>query len=208
MAQSVADALSRLAVGLLLFSQVDPAGTLEQINLALIQLDRQQNGRNPWPSLALIDSQSVLLAPMIANHRGIDGNKKANGRKRHIFTDSGGRIYATVSHAANLHDSPQGVTLLNKVGYLTERLSTIMADKTYRKTFAEAVAKLGLNFEVPSRPNNTKGFVVEAKRWAVERSFAWLNFFRRVDKDREKTIASAQSFVILANATVIINRTL
>ena len=83
-----------------------------------------------------------------------------------------------------------------------------MADKTYRKTFAEAVAKLGLNFEVPSRPDNTKGFVVEAKRWAVERSFAWLNFFRRIDKDRERTIASAQSFVILANATIMINRTL
>ena len=183
-------------------------GTLQAINLALNQLDRLLKQRNPWPSLALIDSQSILLAPMIGRQRGVDGNKKVNGRKRHILTDVYGRIYGAKSHAANLHDSPQGVSLLYQVKHLKEHLRLILADKTYRGTFARAVASLDIEFEVPQRPEGTKGFVVEAKRWAVERSFAWLNFFRRIDKGRERTVASAQSFVILANTAIMLNRIL
>ncbi len=56
-------------------------GTLAEINLALNQLERGILGRNPLPSLALVDSQSIKLAPMIYEHRGVDGNKKVNGRK-------------------------------------------------------------------------------------------------------------------------------
>jgi transposase len=74
-----------------------------------------------------------------------------------------------------------------------------MGDKIYRGTFGKAVEKMGIKFEVPIRPDNRKGFVVEAKRWVVERSFAWLNFFRRTVIDYEHTIESAASFLLLAN---------
>lgn len=79
-----------------------------------------------------------------------------------------------------------------------------MADKSYRGTFAEAVEKIGLAFEVPERKDGTKGFVVEAKRWVVERTFAWLNFFRRIVMDYEHTPQSAQSFLLLANISMVI----
>jgi len=65
---------------------------------------------------------------------------------------------------------------------------------------------IGLQFEIPQRPDNTKGFVVEAKRWVVERTFAWLNFFRRVAKDYERTTESAQTFLILANISICLWR--
>lgn len=65
-------------------------------------------------------------------------------------------------HAANLHDSPQGVALLNAGRACFDRLEKIMANNTYKGTFAEAVGKMGIQFEVPQRPENTKGFVVEA----------------------------------------------
>jgi len=81
-----------------------------------------------------------------------------------------------------------------------------MGDKTYRGTFAKAVEEIGLEFEVPQRPENTKGFVVEAKRWVVERTFAWLNFFRRVVKDYERTIESSQTFLLLANISMCLWR--
>jgi len=132
-----------------------------------------QKGREASPSLGLVDSQSIKLSPMIGHERGIDGNKKVNGRKRHILTDTQGRIYKVYSHAANKHDSPQGVNLLDGIQEDLERIACIMTDKTYQGTFARAVEALGLNFEVPQRPEGTKGFVVEAKRWVVERSFAW-----------------------------------
>jgi len=99
-------------------------------------------------------------------------------------------IYQVHLYAVNFHDSPQGVNLLNpSASYFSGlELETIMTDKTYRGTFAKAVESLGIKFEVPQRPENTKGFAVEAKRWVAERTFAWLNFFRRVVIDYEKPL--------------------
>ena len=180
-------------------------GQFEKINLTLNILERIQNDREPTPSLGLVDSQSITLSPMNKN-RGLDGNKKVNGRKRHILVDVLGRIYQTHVHPANQHDSPQGVKLLQQIENLGDRLKIIMGDKTYRGTFAKAVEEIGLQFEVPQRPENTKGFVVEAKRWVVERTFAWLNFFRRVVKDYERTIESSQTFLLLANISMCLWR--
>jgi len=184
------------------FDQWKNNGIIEKINLALNAIEREQKGREKSPSLALVDSQSIKLAPMIGANRGIDGHKKVNGRKRHILVDVTGRIYQTHIHAANLHDSPQGVNLLTLAEQYFDRLETVMGDKTYRGSFAKAVKKMGLNFEVPIRPDNTKGFVVEAKRWVVERTFAWLNFFRRIVIDYEHTIKSSASFLLLANISM------
>jgi len=188
------------------FQKWGKSGKVEEINLALNQLERVQKERRPTPSLGLADSQSIKLAPMIFEHRGIDGNKQVNGRKRHILTDVLGRIYQVHVHAANLHDSPQGVNLLGLPGRSPGRLKKIMADKTYRGTFAKAVEKIGIEFESPQRPDNTKGFVVEAKRWVVERTFAWLNFFRRVVVDYEHTPLSSASFVFFANMSMTLWR--
>jgi len=177
-------------------------GTIEKINLALNIMERIQNKREATPSLGLVDSQSIKLAPMIFEHRGVDGNKNINGRKRHILVDTRGRIYQAHIHAGNLHDSPQGINLLDSAVANLNRLETIMVDKAYRGTFANAVKKLGLNFEVPNRPEHTKGFVIEAKRWVVERTFSWFNFFRRTVIDYEHTPESSAMFLFLANLTV------
>jgi len=65
--------------------------TFEKINIMFNILERLQKGRKSTPSLGLVDSQSITLSPMIGN-RGLDGNKKVNGRKRHILVDVLGRI--------------------------------------------------------------------------------------------------------------------
>ena len=64
------------------------AGTFERINATLNELDRKQAGKLPTPSLVCIDSQSrsadaVKLSPLIHEDRGLDPNKRVNGRKRH-----------------------------------------------------------------------------------------------------------------------------
>jgi transposase len=84
--------------------------------------------------------------------------------------------------------------------------SQILGDKAYRGSFAEAVEMTGLVFETPVRAKGTKGFAVEAKRWVVERTFAWLNFFRRVVMDYEHTTQNAVSFLLLANLTMVIRK--
>ncbi len=119
--------------------------------------------------------------------------------------------WRTHVHAANGHDSPAGVNLLKEIKGIMPTLKKIMADKSYRGTFAQAVEKKKLSFEVPVREEGQKGFVVEAKRWVVERTFAWLNrratrFFRRTVIDYERTTESAQPFLLLANISRVIWR--
>lgn len=187
------------------FRKWKEAGTIAKINLALNEMERLQKERKPKPSLGLVDSQSVKAAPLVPQ-RGLDGNKLVNGRKRHILTDVIGRIYVAFVHAANRHDSPQGVHLLKYLSKdLKQSLDKILTDKTYRGSFAKAVKKLDIKFEIPERPEGTKGFVVEAKRWVVERSFAWLNFYRRLIVDQEKSTQSSVTFLYLANISMCIS---
>ena len=113
------------------FDKWKKSGVLEQINLALNRLERLKKERKERPSLGLADSQSIKLSPMMPE-RGLDGNKKVNGRKRHILVDVLGRIYKVHVHAANYHDSPQGVNLIENLSQELEDIETIMADKTYR----------------------------------------------------------------------------
>ena len=53
--------------------------------------------------------------------------------------------------------------------------------------------------EIVRRSDAAKGFVVIARRWVVERTFAWLGRCRRLAKDFEATIASAVTWIYVAN---------
>jgi transposase len=188
------------------FEQWKRSGTLQLINDKLNQLDRQQEGREALPSLMCIDSQSVKLTPMIFEHRGIDANKKVNGRKRQFLVDSGGRIWRVLVHAANLHDGVASCPIIDACSDITQRLKKILGDEAYAKTFASKAVESGFEFERASKPESTKGFVPIAKRWVVERTIAWTNFFRRIVKDYEYTILSSESWVLLANTTIMLQR--
>ncbi|RSK46385.1 IS5 family transposase [Hymenobacter perfusus] len=94
------------------FYRWQQTGLWARLNTVLNALDRLHDGREALPSLVCVDSQSVKLAPRIFEHRGLDGGKRVNGRKRQILTDSGGHIWATHVHAANGHDSCGALGLL------------------------------------------------------------------------------------------------
>ena len=58
------------------------------LNTKLNQIERESQGKSTTPSLLSIDSQSVKSGPFTHLDKGIDGNKKINGGKRHLITDS------------------------------------------------------------------------------------------------------------------------
>jgi putative transposase len=64
------------------------SGLLEQINAELRARLRQVKGRNPDPSGAIIDSQSVKGTPESSVESDFDGGKLVKGRKRHIVVDT------------------------------------------------------------------------------------------------------------------------
>mgnify|MGYP002147657435 FL=1 len=69
-------------------------GTLDVLNVGLNVLRRNALGKEDTPSLSCADSQSVKTAPFIKNDKGIDGNKKVNGRKRQVLVDTVGLVWA------------------------------------------------------------------------------------------------------------------
>ena len=181
-------------------------GLWHQLNAVVNALDRLAHERAACPSLVCVDSQSVRLAPRIHEHRGTDGGKRVNGRKRQILVDTGGRIWAAYVHAANQHDGTAAVALLPHRPWWSWRLRTVLTDNGYRGGFADHLATLGLRHELASKPPSATGFVPVAKRWVVERTFAWLTGFRRLAIDYEYTPASHVAWLLIANITLGLNR--
>ena len=200
------------------FNQWKSSSRFEQINIRLNQLDRQREGRDPNPSALCIDSQSqsanaVKLALFICEFRGIDGNKRVNGRKRQFVVDTQGRLWAADVHAANEGDGPTGIEVIRTILWgAGERLEKVYGDQAYNGVFKSALAEWSIDFEKASRSESAKGFVPVAKQWVVEPvrrcgSIGWTNFFRQLVKDYEYTLISSINRLYLANIQIMLQRT-
>ena len=182
-------------------------GTSKLIMSALSSMERLECGRRDTPSLLAVDSQSVKAAPCVKEGRGIDGNKKVNGRKRHIAVDTMGLPWAVHVGPASQHDGEAGLELLHALDALgLGRLELIRADSAYGGVFKEGAVWYGRQVDTTQMPPTEKGFVPQKNRWQVERSFAWLNGYRRLSKDYEKKTSSAEAFIALAFADMILAR--
>jgi len=116
----------------------------------------------------------------------------------------GNLLFITV-HAANTHDTKGGGAVF--VGAL-EKYPTIQgvcADAGYRKTFEEKGKELKKTVEIVKRINS-KEWAILPKRWIVERTFAWLNHSRRLSKDYEITVDSAETMVKISHLSTLLRR--
>ena len=65
--------------------------------------------------------------------------------------------------------------------------------------------KYGVEIETVKR-REKGGFVVQAKRWIVERTFAWFGKFRRLSKDYELVTLTSLSMMYLVMIRLMCKR--
>ena len=204
-------------------------GTFLLIHEALAKKIRKISNKESSVRAAIVDSQSVKVSDRGGLH-GYDGGKKINGRKRHILTDMNGNILELRLTEANFGDRKGLKSLLSSMRKKFPNLKKIYADMGYQgfeftkeikdkfQVFLEIIKKPRKYFYVPHGVTDVNsylesigykvetGFQVQAKRWIVERTFAWLGKFRRLSKDYEYKILTSESFIYLAMIRHLLRR--
>jgi transposase len=182
-------------------------GLLKTINFHLVAEARLALGREASPSAGVIDSQSAK-ATDVAGLRGYDTGKKIKGRKHHIITDTQGHLVGLRLHTADIQDRDGAVGVIASIRQFSPWRRHLFADGGYAgEKLTQALAELGTwTIEIIKRSNTAKGFEVLPRRWGVERTFAWLGRCRRLAKDFEATIASAEAWIFIASIRLMLRR--
>jgi putative transposase len=180
-------------------------GTWQRINDGLVGAIRQLESPSEeiQPSAASIDSQTAKSSER-CDDRGYDGGKKITGRKRNIAVDTLGLLMAVVVTTASVDDAEAARPVMRQLTNARQpRLKIVWADSKYHnhrlRAWIDRQKNINWKLEVVRRPKGVKGFVLLPKRWVVERTFSWLNRWRRLSRDYEHRADSAESMVRIAS---------
>jgi putative transposase len=153
--------------------------------------------------------------------------KKVNGHKRHLLVDTLGLILAVLVHGAEVSERQGARWLLERVRAARQagrggfkRLRHLWLDAGYHANqwLAWVEATLGWTVEVVRKPRRwgwypvgvkpppMPAFTVVKRRWVVERTFAWLDGYRRLSKDYEYLPQSSEAMIHLAMINLMVHR--
>lgn len=200
------------------------AGTFEAMHDRLRQQWRDRVGRHPEPTAAIIDAQSTRSTAQ-GGDTGFDAGKKVKGRKRHLVVDTLGLLLAVTVTAASVQDRDGAADVVALACAKVPGLKVLYADAAYGGKCAQAIeAKHSIRVDVVRHPGNRttgtwqtrqqplwpdvvpKGFVVQAKRWVVERTHAWNERARRLIAHHDRSTWAPVAWVWLTESRILASR--
>lgn len=129
------------------------------------------------------------------------------GRKRHLAVDTLGLPLAVAVTRADAPDVDGAYALLPAVAAVAPTLTHVWVDGAYEGDWAAwAAEEHGVTVEVVRTPAGQRGFAVQAKRWGVERTFAWLGRNRRLSRDFERYEQTSEALIYLASCHLLLKR--
>ncbi|MET8130375.1 IS5 family transposase [Streptomyces sp. NPDC005065] len=185
-------------------------GTWDRIHDELRRQVRIEAGRDPEPSAAVIDAQSIKSSEG-GEARGFDAGKRTTGRKRHVIVDTMGLLLVVAVTSASVQDRAGGRTVLARLAADFRTIGLVWADGGYANSVDSTLlswARDALNIvvEIVKRTDDVKGFKVLPRRWAVERTFGWLVRNRRLARDYERLTATSEAMIKVAMIRLMLVR--
>lgn len=184
------------------------AGVFERMAEDLRLILRLLAGRRDQPSAAIFDSRTLQSMPESGHRAAYDGAKKKKGSKIHLAVDTLGHLLALHVTPANEQDRAQVGQLAQAVQQTTgQSVQVAFVDQGYTGEDAEDEAyEHDIALHVVKLPQARRGFVLLPRRWVVERSFGWLNRFRRLTRDYERLPTTLAGMHVLGFVCLMIQR--
>lgn len=206
------------------FSRWGAAGLFETMHDRLRQQWRDRIGKAPEPTAAILDSQSTRSTAQ-GGDTGFDAGKKVKGRKRHLVVDTVGLLLAVTVTSASVQDRDGAAAVVAQACAKVPGLEKLYADAAYAGQCARTIeAAHGIRVEVVRHPGNRatgtwrdtqqalepqavpKGFVVQARRWVVERTHAWNERARRLMAHHDRSNWAPVAWIWLAQSRILASR--
>lgn len=123
-----------------------------------------------------------------------------------MAVDTLGLIWALMVVPADTQDRAGGPKLMDRLRGAVKRLKVVWGDSHFDTALVHGWVRWGWVGVVVKKLVGQTGFVVQPKRWIVERTFGWLGRSRRLSKEYERTIASSEAFIKVAMIHLMVRR--
>jgi len=204
------------------FRRWEARGLFEAMYDELRKLWRTRQHRTPDPTAAILDSQSVKTSQQ-GGPKGYDAGKKVKGRKRHLVTDTFGHLLAVLVTDASIQDRDAAMPAVDLAKAKAPGIKKVYVDGGYAGACAERLRECHqIEVEVVRHPANrkvgrwqegqlplfdmVKKFVVLPKRWIIERTNAWNDRPRRMNKDHDRNLAVSTAWIWLTESRMLLRR--